>query len=168
MKKDVNKIMWSCKATAPLSAKICLFVSWCFFFLEVVEMFLYEQKESVKECVVGRVVVMEKTVQLYNFCMVSRGVFHASRGQLENMKQMHLHSVNRRRESSSAYHLAGCTQMLSRSLGWTTCHSRSLTLMTRVHFCKKCYHDKLGRGFRVSKDFKSKVIFKALFVLHNT
>jgi hypothetical protein len=32
------------------------------------------------------------------------------------MMQMHLHSLNRGRESASAYHAAGFTQMLSGSL----------------------------------------------------
>ena len=40
---------------------------------------------------------------------------------------MHLHSVNRGRESASAYHMAGFTQMLTGSL--------------RRTFCKKCNHD---------------------------
>jgi hypothetical protein len=71
------------------------------------------------------------------------------------MKQMHLHSMNRKRELTSADHVAGCTQMLSGSLRQATCHKRSLTLMARVRFCKKCNHDKLCPGFKVSKDFIS-------------
>jgi len=43
------------------------------------------------------------------------------------MKQMNLYSVNRGRESASAYHMAGFTQMLSGSL--------------RSTYRKKCNHD---------------------------
>jgi len=94
---------------------------------------------------------------MFNSCILSgvkeTGNFHASRGKLENMTQMHLHSVNRRRESASAYHMAGCTQMRSGSLRRTTCHKRSLMLIACVHFCKKCNHDKFCPGFKVSEDF---------------
>ena len=48
-------------------------------------------------------------------------------------------SVNRGRESASAYHMAGFTQMFSGSL--------------RKTFCKKCNHDKFFRGFNISGDF---------------
>ena len=69
------------------------------------------------------------------------------------MKHMYLHNVNRRIESASAYHAAGCTQMLSGSLRMTTCQKRSLMLMARVHFCKKCNCEKFCPGFKVSEDF---------------
>ena len=154
MKKDVKKIMWNCKASAPPSANffLCNFV----FFLPQDDgnVLVWMEGKCDKECVVSSVVVMERAMWLYNNCMVSGGEetanFHASKGCLKTWNRC-----------TCTVWIEGGNQHLL-PCGWLypdafriiekDCLSQKI-LMAHVHFCKKCNHDKTCPGFKVSKDF---------------